>query len=216
VTVPVPPPRVLLDEAALRQRVADLAGRIAADHPDGVVLVGVLKGALVFLADLARAIRDVDVELDFLAISRYAPHSGRVRILQDLVLDVTGRDVVLVEDLIDTGLTLAYLLGHVRERRPRRVEVCALLDRAERRIVPLDVRYVGIEVPGDAFLLGYGLHYAERYRNLPVVITVDQATVLADPDAYLGVYDASWSASNGDHTPSPVATSAERIREPRC
>jgi len=216
VTVPVPPPRVLLDEAALRQRVADLAGRIAADHPDGVVLVGVLKGALVFLADLARAIRDVDVELDFLAISRYAPDSGRVRILQDLVLDVTGRDVVLVEDLIDTGLTLAYLLGHVRERRPRRVEVCALLDRAERRIVPLDVRYVGIEVPGDAFLLGYGLHYAERYRNLPVVITVDQATVLADPDAYLGVYDASWSASNGDRTPSPVATSAERIREPRC
>ncbi len=215
-TVPLPPPRVLLDEAALRQRVADLAGRIAADHPDGVVLVGVLKGALVFLADLARAIRDVDVELDFLAISRYAPDSGRVRILQDLVLDVTGRDVVLVEDLIDTGLTLAYLLGHVRERRPRRVEVCALLDRAERRIVPLDVRYVGIEVPGDAFLLGYGLHYAERYRNLPVVITVDQATVLADPDAYLGVYDASWSASNGDSTPSPVATSAERIREPRC
>jgi len=216
VTVPVPPPRVLLDEAALRQRVADLAGRITADHPDGVVLVGVLKGALVFLADLARAIRDVDVELDFLAISRYAPDSGRVRILQDLALDVAGRDVVLVEDLVDTGLTLAYLLGHVRERRPRRVEVCALLDRAERRIVPLDVRYVGIEVPGDAFLLGYGLHYAERYRNLPVVITVDQATVLADPDAYLGVYDASWSASSGASSPSPAATSAERIREPRC
>jgi hypoxanthine phosphoribosyltransferase len=209
-------PRVLLDRDALQARVASLAAQITADHPDGVVLVGVLKGALIFLADLARAMGDVDVEVDFLAISRYAPDSGRVRILMDLAIDVAGRDVVVVEDLVDTGLTLAYLLGHVRERGPRRLEVCTLLDRAERRIVPLDICYVGLEVPGDAFLLGYGLHYAERYRNLPVVITVDQATVLADPDAYLGVYDASWSASNGDSTPSPVTTSAERIREPRC
>jgi len=220
VTAPAPPPRVLLDEAALRERVAALADRIAADHPDGVVLVGVLKGALVFLADLARAIRGVDVELDFLAISRYAPDSGRVRILQDLALDVAGRDVVLVEDLVDTGLTLAYLLGHVRERGPRRVEVCALLDRAERRIVPLDVRYVGIEVPGDAFLLGYGLHFAERYRNLPVVVAVDQATVLADPDAYLGFYRDSWPSGDGA-APRPAtgqgaATPADRVgRGPR-
>ncbi len=187
-TATVPAPRVLLDRDALRDQVQRLADRIAADHPDGVVLVGVLKGALVFLADLARAIRGIDVTVDFLAISRYAPDSGRVRILQDLACDVTGRDVVLVEDLVDTGLTLAYLLGHVRERRPRRVDVCALLDRAERRIVPLEIRYVGIEVPGDAFLLGYGLHHAERYRNLPVVVAADRATVLADPDAYLGVY----------------------------
>jgi len=203
---------VLLDEGALRERVTALAAQIAADHPDGVVLVGVLKGALVFLADLARAIRTVDVELDFLAISRYAPDSGRVRILQDLALDVAGRDVVLVEDLIDTGLTLAYLLGHVRDRGPRRVEVCALLDRAERRIVPLDVRYVGIEVPGDAFLLGYGLHFAERYRNLPVVVAVDQATVRADPDAYLGIYRDSWSAPSD----RPAgATSGDGVRDPR-
>ncbi|HEY6318437.1 MAG TPA: hypoxanthine phosphoribosyltransferase [Acidimicrobiia bacterium] len=210
-TAPVPPPRVLLDEGALRERVTALAAQIAADHPDGVVLVGVLKGALVFLADLARAIRAVDVELDFLAISRYAPDSGRVRILQDLALDVAGRDVVLVEDLIDTGLTLAYLLGHVRDRGPRRVEVCALLDRAERRIVPLDVRYVGIEVPGDAFLLGYGLHFAERYRNLPVVVAVDQAAVRADPDAYLGIYQDSWSAPSDG---AAGATSGEGIRDP--
>ena len=213
-TPPVPPPRVLLDERALRERVTALAAQITADHPDGVVLVGVLKGALVFLADLARAIRGVDVELDFLAISRYAPDSGRVRILQDLALDVAGRDVVLVEDLIDTGLTLAYLLGHVRDRGPRRVEVCALLDRAERRIVPLDIRYVGIEVPGDAFLLGYGLHFAERYRNLPVVIAVDQAAVRADPDAYLGIYEESRSAPSGDGA-TAGAPSGEGIRDPR-
>ena len=195
-TATAPAPRVLLDRDALRGHVQRLADRIATDHPDGVVLVGVLKGALVFLADLARAIRGVDVTIDFLAISRYAPDSGRVRILQDLACDVTGRDVVLVEDLVDTGLTLAYLLGQVRERRPRRVDVCALLDRAERRIVPLDIRYVGVEVPGDAFLLGYGLHHAERYRNLPMVVAADRATVVADPDAYLGVY--ATSAAGGD------------------
>ena len=187
-TAPAPGYEVLLDRDALRARVGDLAARITGDHPDGVVLVGVLKGALVFLADLARAIRTVDVELDFLAISRYAPDSGRVKILQDLAIDVAGRDVVLVEDLIDTGLTAAYLLRHLEERGPRRVELCALLDRAERRIVPLDVRYVGIEVPGDAFLLGYGLHHAERYRNLPVVLSVERAAVLADPDAFVGAY----------------------------
>jgi hypoxanthine phosphoribosyltransferase len=188
VTAPHLERQVLLDRAALDEQVHALAARIEADHPDGVVLVGVLKGALVFLADLARAIRTIDVQLDFLAISRYAPNSGRVRILQDLAIDVAGRDVVLVEDLVDTGLTVAYLLRHVGERGPRRLDVCALLDRVERRIVPLDVRYVGIEVPGDAFLLGYGLHYAERYRNLPVVLTVDQAAVLENPDAYVDAY----------------------------
>jgi hypoxanthine phosphoribosyltransferase len=191
VTTALPARRVLLDQAALAERVDALAARIAADHPDGVILVGVLKGALVFLADLARAIRGIDVELDFLAISRYAPDSGRVRILQDLDLDVAGRDVILVEDLVDTGLTLAYLLGHVRGRGPRRLDVCTLLDRAERRIVPLDIRYVGIEVPGDAFLLGYGLHYEERYRNLSVVVAADRSPLTQDPDAYLGLYRAT-------------------------
>jgi len=184
VTTPVPPPRVLLDEGALRERVAALAARISADHPDGVVLVGVLKGALVFLADLARAIRDVDVQLDFLAISRYAPDSGRVRILQDLACDVTGRDVVIVEDLVDTGLTLAYLLGQLRERSPRRLEACALLDRPARRIVPSELRYRGIEL-GDEFVLGYGLHTRDLYRNLPFVAVGDRAVVAAEPAAYV-------------------------------
>jgi hypoxanthine phosphoribosyltransferase len=184
-------PRVLLDQDALHAQVHGLAAQITADHPDGVVLVGVLKGALLFLADLARAVTDIEVELDFLAISRYAPDSGRVRILQDLAIDVAGRDVVLVEDLVDTGLTLAYLLGHVRDRGPRRLEVCALLDRSERRIVPLDLRYTGIEVPGDAFLLGYGLHFQERYRNLSVVVAADRAPLTENPDAYLSLYDTT-------------------------
>jgi hypoxanthine phosphoribosyltransferase len=181
-------PRVLLDQAALHARVRALATQIAVDHPDGVVLVGVLKGALIFLADLARAVTGIEVELDFLAISRYAPDTGRVRILQDLAIDIAGRDVILVEDLVDTGLTLAYLLGHVRDRGPRQLEVCTLLDRAERRIVPLELRYTGIEVPGDAFLLGYGLHYQERYRNLSVVVTADRAPLTENPDAYLSLY----------------------------
>jgi len=148
----------------------------------------VLKGALVFSADLARAIRQVPVTLDYLGISRYAPDSGRVRILKDLDVEIEGRDVVVVEDLVDTGLTLAYLLGHVRERGPRRLEVCTLLDRPERRIVPLEPRYVGQTVPGDAFVVGYGLHVGERYRNLPVVLEVDRDGILADPEAGLAWY----------------------------
>src|SRR5262249_13950366 len=146
-----------------------LGDAIAADHPDGVVLVGVLKGALIFLSDLARAITTVDVRVDLIAISRYAPDSGRVRILKDLDVEITGRDVVLVEDIVDTGLTVGYLLAHLRERAPRRLEVCAFLDRATRRIVPLPVRYVGAEI-GDVFVLGYGLHVADLYRNLPRVV----------------------------------------------
>jgi hypoxanthine phosphoribosyltransferase len=150
----------------------------------------VLKGALLFLADLARAAQRVPVEIDFLAISRYAPDSGRVRIVKDLDLDVTGRDVVIVEDLVDTGLTVAFLLQHVRDRGARRVEVCTLLDRTQRRIVPFPLRYVGIDIAGDDFVLGYGLRVGERYRNLPAVVRVDRAVLSADPDAYLGLYGA--------------------------
>ena len=180
---------VRLDRAALRRTVERLAREISADHSDGVVLIGVLKGASIFLADLVRAI-DVDVVVDFLAISRYAPDSGRVRILQDLAIDITDRDVVIVEDLVDTGLTLAFLTRHLSERNARRVDVCTLLDRSVRRIVPLPILYVGHEV-GDEFLVGYGLHHSERYRNLPVLAEVDRAVLDADPDAYLGLYDAS-------------------------
>ncbi len=189
---PVRDTEIVLGRGGLDERVTRLGNEIARDHPEGVVLVGVLKGALVFLADLARAIArsdtPCDVVVDFLAISRYAPDSGRVRILKDLDVDVSGRDVVLVEDLVDTGLTLAYLLSQLGDRGARRVEVCTLLDRPERRIVPITPRYVGEEIPGDAFVVGYGLHVGERYRNLPVVVRVDAPTVTADPDAYLALY----------------------------
>ena len=190
-TTPAPAsPRVLLDRAGLERHVRRLASEIRDDHPEGVVLVGVLKGALLFTSDLVRALADAgvaDLVVDFLAISRYAPDSGRVRILEDLAVDVEDRDVVLVEDLVDTGLTLAYLIAHVRERSPRRVDVCALLDRTPSRIVPLPIRYVGEAIP-DLFVIGYGMHYHERYRNLPIVVDADRAVLARDPDAYLGLY----------------------------
>lgn len=174
--------KLLLDRDAIASRVARLGAEIAADHPDGVVLVGVLKGSLLFLADLVRAVPEVPVAVDFIAISRYAPDSGRVRILKDVDLDLTGRGVVVVEDLVDTGLTLAYLLRHLAARGPASLSVCALLDRTPRRIVPLDVRYRGEEI-GEQFVLGYGLHLADRFRNLREVYEADRAAVEADPEA---------------------------------
>jgi hypoxanthine phosphoribosyltransferase len=198
--------RVLLTRDELRERVRGLASRVAADHAEGVVLIGVLKGALVFTADLARAIPGVPVVVDFLAISRYAADTGRVRILKDVDVEIIDRDVVIVEDLVDTGLTLAYLRGHLESLRPRSLEVCTLLDRPDRRIVPTDVHYVGEEVPGDAFVVGYGLHVGERYRNLPFVLQVDRDALDADPEGCLEWY--------GARDPRPGATAPERGEEP--
>lgn len=170
------PGRVLLDRDALRAAVGRVAREIETDFPDGVVLLGVLKGALLFCADLAREISAVDVQVDFLAISRYAPDSGRVRIVLDVSLDLTDRDVVIVEDLVDTGLTAAFLVGYVEGLGARRVELCTLLDKPARRILPVRPRYVGAEVP-DVFVLGAGLHLRDRYRNLPVVLEADRDEV---------------------------------------
>jgi hypoxanthine phosphoribosyltransferase len=124
-----------------------------------------------------------------------------VRILKDLDVDVEGRDVVLVEDLVDTGLTLAYLLSHVRQRAPRSLDVCTLLDRPVRRIVPLTVRYVGAQID-DVFVLGYGLHQADLYRNLPFIVEADRRVVLDRPAAYVDALYGAGAAPLRPHPPS--------------
>lgn len=146
-------------------------------------MVAVLKGSLPFVADVVRGLTVVPV-VDFMAISPYAPDTGRVRIVKDLELDVQDRDVVLVEDIVDTGLTLTYLMGQIRGRGARSVEVCALLDKAVRRIVPTPVRFRGFEI-GDEFALGYGLDFEERYRNLDRVVAGDLEVLRNDADAYV-------------------------------
>ena len=138
---------------------------------------------MLFLADLVRRI-DVPVEIDFLAISSYEPESGRVRLIKDLEIDLAGRDVILVEDVVDTGLTLAYLLAELRARGPASLEVCTLLDKRARRIVPQPLAYVGFEI-GDEFVVGYGLDFRGRYRNLDLVAAGDLEALAADPDAYV-------------------------------
>jgi hypoxanthine phosphoribosyltransferase len=172
-----------MDAGEVAETVARLAAEIDRDHPDGVVLIGVLKGSVFFLADLARAI-SVPCEVDFMAISHFAPDSGRVKILKDLEGDIAGREVVVVEDVVDTGLTLSYLLGQLAARNPTSLEVCALLDRVRRRIVPLPTRYCGVVID-DEFMLGYGLDYAERYRNHPGLVVGDLRVLERDPDAYV-------------------------------
>ena len=162
---------------------ARVAAEISGAHEDGVVLVSVLKGSIPFLADMARALTLAPV-FDFMAISAYAPDSGRVRIVKDLDLDIFGRDVVLVEDIVDTGLTLHYLLAELGRRGPRSIAACTLLDRTSRRIIPVPVRYAAFEI-GDDFVLGYGLDFAQRYRNLDRVVVGDQGVLREDPDAYV-------------------------------
>jgi hypoxanthine phosphoribosyltransferase len=175
---------VLFDRRDIHRRVRELGRAITEDHAGREpMLISVLKGGTMFLADLFRAI-DLPVRVDFMAISRYgdAPESlGRVRILMDVEADITGRDVILVEDIVDTGLTLTYLLRTLRTRGPASIEVCTLLDKSVRRIAPLDVRYVGFDCP-DRFVIGYGLDYQERYRNLADICAVEDMVALqADP-----------------------------------
>lgn len=160
---------VLLSQERLQERVAELGQAITKDYEGRApLLVGVLKGAFVFMADLARAI-DLQVEVDFMAVSSYGnatKTSGVVRIVKDLDLDLSGRDVIVVEDIIDSGLTLSYLRKNLESRGPASLEVCALLVRAGRQPADLGLRYVGFEIPPD-FVIGYGLDVGERWRNLP-------------------------------------------------
>lgn len=175
---------VLFGREDIRRRIEELGRTITGDYEGRApVLVSVLKGGSVFLADLIRAI-GLPLEIDYMALSRYggaAESMGRVRIVKDLEEDIGGRDVILVEDIVDTGLTLSYLLAVLRSREPASLEVCALLDKTARRIVPVPVRYRGFECP-DAFVVGYGLDFQERYRNIPDILVVhDLAALAADP-----------------------------------
>jgi len=174
---------VLAGADELRSQVARLGRELSGAYPDGVLLVAVLKGALWFLADLVRSV-SVPCAVDFLAISSYAEGTGRVRIVKDLDCDISGRDVVLVEDIVDTGLTLAYLLGEMERRGPRSLAVCTLLDKAARRIVPARLDFVGLRI-ADEFALGYGLDFAERYRNLDHIVAGDLSRLQQDPDAHV-------------------------------
>ncbi|MHB8329994.1 MAG: hypoxanthine phosphoribosyltransferase [Acidimicrobiales bacterium] len=160
-----------------------LAAEISGAYPAGVLLVAVLKGSVLFLADLVRQL-SVPCEVDFLGISAYTEGTGRVRIVKDLDRDVHGRDVLLVQDIVDTGLTCTYVLSELRGRGAASVEVCALFDRRTRRIVPVPVRFAGFPVTDD-LVLGYGLGVAGRYRNLPFVAAAVPRELEADPDAYV-------------------------------
>ncbi|MCB0995279.1 MAG: hypoxanthine phosphoribosyltransferase [Acidimicrobiales bacterium] len=163
---PNPPHRILIGEDDVHRRIEELGTQICADY-DGrsLLCVGVLKGAFVFLADLVRAI-DLPLEVDFMAVSSYGDStrtSGVVRIVKDLDIDLAGRDVLLVEDIIDSGLTLRYLRRNLLARHPASLEVCALLAKVGRLVD--DIKYVGFEIP-DEFVIGYGLDLAEKFRNL--------------------------------------------------
>ena len=166
----------LVGHEELEARVRELGAEISRDYAGrDLVLIGVLKGAVLFLADLIREL-EVPCEVDFMAVSSYGSStdsSGVVRILKDLDASIEGRDVLLVEDIVDSGLTLHYLLKNLRARNPGSLEVCALLTKPERRRVDLPIRYVGFEIP-NRFAIGYGLDHGQRYRNLPYVAALKQ------------------------------------------
>jgi hypoxanthine phosphoribosyltransferase len=167
---------ILVGAEDLTRRVKELADQISLDYAGkDLLLIGVLKGAVFFVSDLMRHL-DIPVEVDFMAVASYGSatrSSGVVRILKDLDAAIEGRDVLIVEDIVDSGLTLQYLLRNLAGRNPRSLEVCALLIKPERREVDLHTRYVGFEIP-DRFAIGYGLDHAERYRNLPYVAALAQ------------------------------------------
>ena len=167
--------RVLLSAQQIQARIQQLGQQITEDYPSGNLhLVCILKGACFFLTDLARAIRR-DVRIDFMGISSYGKGkstSGEVKVTKDLDTSVGGADVLLVEDIVDSGVTLTYLMHVLEQRKPRSMRIVALLDKPSRRLRPVKVSYVGFEIP-DEFVVGYGLDFAEKYRNLPDVCALD-------------------------------------------
>jgi hypoxanthine phosphoribosyltransferase len=167
---------ILVPTEDLQRRVRELGAEISRDYEGrDLVMIGVLKGAVLFLGDLMRELT-VPCEIDFMAVSSYGSatdSSGVVRILKDLDSSIEGRDVLLVEDIVDSGLTLHYLLKNLKARNPASLEVCALLTKPERRRIELPIRYVGFEIP-NRFAIGYGLDHAQRYRNLSYVAVLDE------------------------------------------
>lgn len=190
----------LLSAAELRTRIAELAGEIEAAAPSSdepLVLVSVLKGSTLFTADLARALT-IDVQFEFMSISSYgqgAVQSGVVRIVKDLDTPIGGRDVLIVEDIVDTGLTLNYLRRTLGQREPRSLAAVTLLDKSARRIVPVELEHAGFDIP-DAFVIGYGLDFQGRYRNLADILAVTDLPRLAnDP---LALASGLWPSRNPD------------------
>jgi hypoxanthine phosphoribosyltransferase len=165
---------VLIPEEELQAKIKELAGKIDADYAGkDLLIVGVLKGAVMVMADLARALH-VPVNMDWMAVSSYGAgtkSSGVVRVLKDLDTDIADRHVLVVEDIIDSGLTLSWLMNNLKSRNPASVEICTLLRKPDAVKVPIDVRYVGFDIPNE-FVIGFGLDYDERYRNLPFIGTL--------------------------------------------
>jgi len=166
--------RILISEEEIRAKVADIGRRISNDYAGKeVLMIGILKGAMIFLADLVREIT-VPVQYDFMAVSSYgasSKSSGEVRILKDLEYGVEGRHIIVVEDIVDTGLTLNYLAENLKSRDPASVKICTLLDKPSRRIEPVEIDYNGFVIP-DEFVVGYGLDYSDRYRNFPYIMVL--------------------------------------------
>jgi len=167
--------RVLIPQEKIQARIEELGGEIARDYPNGpIYLVGILKGACIFLSDLARAIPK-PVRIDFMGISSYGKgttSSGEVRVTKDLDVSLEGMDILIVEDIVDTGVTLTYLTHLLHTRKPRSIQIAALLDKPSRRLRPVVAKYVGFTIP-DEFVVGYGLDYAEDYRNLKDVCVLE-------------------------------------------
>ncbi|NCO65574.1 MAG: hypoxanthine phosphoribosyltransferase [Candidatus Aquicultor secundus] len=176
--------KVLITEAEIKYKIHELGGIISNEYSGkDLVMVSVLRGGVIFMADLVRSI-SIPVTIDFMAISSYGPStdtSGVVRVLKDLEENINDRHVLIVEDIIDTGLTLSYLLRSLKAREPAGLDVCVLLDKSARRIVDLPIKYKGFDVP-DVFVVGYGLDYRQKYRNLPYVGILNKS-----------VYEEEWA-----------------------
>jgi len=170
------PKNILISQEQIQQRIAEMGEEISRDyHGKKPVMVGVLRGSFVFLADLIRSI-SIPIEVDFISVASYGnakTSSGVVRLVQDLSTNIQDRDVILVEDIVDTGLTLSYLIDNLKTREPKSLSLCSFLDKHEKRKVKVPLKYVGFKIP-DKFVVGYGLDHAQHYRNLPYIGWVEE------------------------------------------